>query len=41
MDPRLIPMLFDYGDFQINEPAQVVDSPGARFATYYFQMMSA
>ena len=40
MDPRLIPMLFDYGDFQINEAPQAVDSPGARFMNYYFQMMS-
>lgn len=40
MDPRLIPMLFDNGDFAISEVAAPVDSPMARIASYYARMMA-
>lgn len=40
MDPRLIPMLFENGDYQIAEHSQAIDSPLSRIFAYYFRMMS-
>lgn len=40
MNPRLFPMLFEYGTFTGTFPARQTSSPIARIAMYYRVMMS-